>query len=872
MGHWIYRQLLRLYPRRFRERFGTQMEADFRALRSGGRARAWGVALRDIAASAPREHLRRRADRRRPWAAIGEDFGHALRVLRRRPGPALAVVAMLALGIGAATALFSVLHAVVLSPLPYAEPDRLVRIWEVTPQGEDFSTSDPNFLDFAARNRTLDGMAAMAWGTRTLLSDGTPERLTVSRVTANYPDLLGVEPVVGRTFTDAEGRPGGDAVVLLGQGWWERRFGADPAIVGRTLILDGQPYEVVGVLPGGIRFPQDPEAWLPYVPDPSLARDDHDINAIGRLRPGVSVREAQADLMRVAEELGRERPQTNESWSVRIESFGDWIIGPRLRTMMVVLLLAGGLLLLVACTNASNLLLVRATERDREIGVRAAVGADRGRIVRQLVLESVILALAAGGIGVGLAYGGVPLLARLAPAGIPRLDEATVDPVVLLFAVSVSLAVGIGFGLVPALHAVRRDLFRSLRSGVRVDAGRGRRARRLMLVAQLALATVVLVGAALLRTSFARLQAVDIGFDADRIIAVPIGMTAARYQDCPAGDCDAAMRARTAFLADALGRISALPGVTAAGATNISPLTGSSTVIDITVEGEPPIAASDARFADWRAVTEGYFDALGLEVLAGRTFRPEEVRNGVDIAVVSKAFAEEFMDGDAVGRRFAFGTNGTNWRRIVGVVSDIRDQTVEADARPMLYYPHGFFPIPYMTLLIRTDRSAEAIAPALRSTLAGVDPAMPVPVIRPLSGYRADATSGSRFAMTLMTLFAAAALVLAVLGVYAVTLYDVTRRTREFGLRVVLGAQRDVLLRQVLRDALAPLAWGLLLGLAAAAAGSGILRSTLFGTEPLEPIAYVAAALVLAAVALLAGMLPAWRATRVDPARALAAE
>ena len=329
------------------------------------------------------------------------------------------------------------------------------------------------------------------------------------------------------------------------------------------------------------------------------------------------------------------------------------------------------------------------------------------------------------------------------------------------------------------------------------------------------------------------------------------------------------MRMRTSFLSDALARIDALPDVSAAGATNIAPLAGGSTVIDITVEGQPPIAASDARFADWRAVTEGYFDALGLELLDGRTFRPGEEG---PIAVVSRAFADEFMDGDAVGRRFAFGTNGTNWRRVIGVVSDIRDQEVEADVRPMLYFPHGFYPLPYMTLLVRTELSAAGLAPDLRRVLAEVDPTLPVPVIRPVAEYRADATAGSRFAMTLMTVFAAAALLLAVLGVYAITLYDVTRRTREMGLRVVLGARRDMLMRQVLGDALIPLAGGLAVGLVAAAAVSGLLRSMLFGVDPLNPLAYLVAALVLAVVATVAGAFPAWRATRVDPARALAAE
>ena len=877
----LYGWLLRLYPRAFRERFGAAMESDFRGMRAAahgprGRARAWGVALLDLARSVPREWARSGLPRDGGLGRWMVDVGNAARTVRRRPGHALAVVCTLAVGVGATTALYSVLDAVVLSPLPYPEPDRLVRVWEATPQGQSFSTAEANFLDFRARNRTLSELAAFSYSQRTLLADGEPERLSTLLATPEATEVLGVAPLLGRAFTAAEGTPSGRAnVVLLSAGLWERRFGADPAVLGRTLTLDGTPHEVVGVLPPGVLVTGDTDLWLPMVPDAGADRSDHEIELVGRLRDGVSLEAARADLARVARELGEEHPGTNAGWGVLLETFPEWIIGPALATTMLVLFLAGGLLLLVACTNASNLLLVRATERAREIGVRAALGAGRARIARQLVLESLLLSLCAGVLGTVLAYVGVPLLIGLAPGGIPRLETTAVDGAVLAFALVVALTVGIGFGMVPALHAVRRDVFASLRSGARVETRGGLRARRVMLVAQLALATMVLIGAALLRSSFVRLQAVDLGFDADRVLAVPLALTGATYRGCAPGggpcDTETGLEARAAFLRTATDRLAGLPGVAAVGVTNISPLSGSGTVVDITVEGDAPRTQAEARFTEWRAVTGDPFEALGVPVLAGRTFTDGELGSGAAVVVVSRAFVDRYMQGrEAVGHRIAFGTNGTNWRRIVGVVDDIRDRTVNQDVRPMLYFPHAYYPIPFVTLLVRTEVEAPAsLAPSIRAELQAADATLPVPIVRPLSEYRAESVASERFAMTLMSVFAALALLLAVLGVYGTTLYDVTRRMREFGLRAALGARRPALLGQVLRETLRPLMIGLVAGILGAIAASDLLAATVFETEALRPPAFAAAAGVLAFATLCAGLLPALRATRVDPAVAL---
>ena len=879
----LYAWLLGLYPRAFRERFGAAMESDFRGMRESargpaGHARAWFVALLDLARSVPREWARTGV-RREGWPGRWMvDVGNAARTLRRRPGHALAVVGTLAVGVGSTTALFSVLDAVVLSPLPYPEPDRLVRVWEVTPQGGTFSTADANFVDFRARNRTLSHLAAFSYTQRTLLADGEPERLSTLEATPEATEVLGVTPLLGRAFVAAEGTPSGEAnVVLLSAGLWERRFGADPSVVGRTLVLDGTPHEVVGVLPHGVLVTGDPDLWLPMVPDAGADRGDHEIEMIGRLRDGVSLEAARADLARVARELGEEHPGTNAGWGVALETFPEWIIGPALATTMLVLFLAGGLLLLVACTNASNLLVVRATERAREIGVRAALGAGRARIARQLVLESLLLSLCAGALGTALAYVGVPLLIGLAPGGIPRLETTAVDGTVLAFALVVALAVGIGFGMIPALHAVRRNVFASLRSGARVETRGGLRVRRVMLVAQLALATMVLTGAALLRSSFLRLQAVDLGFDADRVVAVPLALTAAQYRGCtPAGgpcDMETGLEARAAFLRAATERLAGLPGVAAVGATNISPLSGSGTVVDITVEGDAPRTQAEARFTEWRTVRGDPFAALGMPILAGRTFTDAELDGGAAVVMVSRAFVDRYMQGrDAVGQRIAFGTNGTNWRRIVGVVEDVRDRAVTQDLRPMLYYPHAYYPLPFMTLLVRTDGEPAALASSIRAELRALDATLPVPIVRPLTEYRAESIASERFAMTLMSVFATLALVLAVLGVYGTMLYDVTRRMREFGLRAALGARRPALLGQVLRETMRPLLIGLALGILGAVAASDLLAATVFDTGSLRPAAYAAAAALLALATLCAGLLPALRATRVDPSVALAGD
>jgi putative ABC transport system permease protein len=888
----LYRLLLRAYPRRFRERYGAEMTEDAQALLAQRRAAhgvwgvlsAWWLIARDLLRSAARERLLARrttsteSTRRGDATMLVHDFRQGVRMLVRAPGFAAAAVLTVGLGIGATAAIFSVMYAVVLRPLPFPEPDRLVRIWEVTPQGEDFSTSPPNVLDFRAGSRTLESIGAVGQAQMTLTGNGEPQRLSVTRVTPNVISMLGGQPLLGRTFTPEEERPGSDnRVLVITESMWQTQFGRDPNVVGRTVTLNGAPYEVVGVMPASFTFPPGDDGWVPMSLNPDASRGDHRIAAIGRLRAGATLEQANAELRAIATELGKTYPASNEGWSVRIATFPEWLISPYLQRTMLVLQLAAGLLLLMACANVAHLLLVRAVAREREIGVRAALGASGRRIVTQLLAESLVLAVLAGAVGVALAYAGVPLLMRFSPPGLPRADEVAVNGLVLLFATGVACFAGLAFGLLPALHLARPNLHTALRAGARVLAPGGQRMREVLLIGELALATMLLVGAALLFASFSRLRATDIGFAPENVLAVPVALTSRYYAGCPpeGDECsrDAGNERLLAFMRSARERLEAMPGVRRVGATNITPLAGGSTGMEIRAEGYTPANASESAWADWRAVTAGFFEASGLPIVRGRGFTLAEEADGTGGVIVSETLARRYWpDQDPLGKRIAFGTRSENWQTVIGVARDMRDTQLDVDPRQVAYLPYGAIVWPSMTLLIRTDRNPDALTNEVRRVLWSIDPALPLPDVRPLNSYRMEALAGSRFSLLLMGVFAGSALLLGILGVYGVTYFSVMRRTREFGVRLALGARRREVLAIVLRGATRPVLIGVLLGLGGARLLSGVVEALLFGTSPVDARLYAAAGVVLAAVALCASALPAWRATRVDPRQALAAE
>ncbi len=906
----VYSFLLQAHPRRFRTRFKADMVSDFRDIcRSRaaskplfGRASAWLLVLKDLAVSVPRQHLytwkRRqhlkrmktaRHERRQAFKTndiggapyhgeprrsrspgrivdmITQDIQFALRTLRKQPSFTVVAILTLGLGIGATSAIFSVLDAVVLQPLPYSDPDGLVRFMETTPEGWDFSTSEPNFIDYRTQSTSFTDMAAFTFLSFGLLGEGEPTQISANPISASAFGLLGAKPLLGRTFTDAEDRPGGDTrVVLLSEAMWRERYGADEGVIGRKLILDGAPYVVVGVMPASFDFPSDPDVWMPLAPDPGENRGDHRLMAIARLKPGVSNEQAHADLEAIGARLGEQFPDSNGGWSARLEPFDEWLIGSQVTQAMYVLLAAVGLLLLIACANVSNLLLARATTRRREIGLRAALGAGRGRLVRQLLVESLVLGLLGAGLGLLLAYWALPLIRGLGPMGIPRIEEVELNGLVVLFTFVVSMLTGIVFGLVPAVQISRGSLQEALQEGGRVAESGSRRLRHLMVVGELALAVMVLIGAGLLINSFQRLQRTDPGFVAEGVLTVPVSLTGEHYTPEMQGQ----------FITDVFEGIGALPGVTAIGATNISPFAGGSTAIELTVEGREVLSGEDYPFAAWRAVTPGFFESLGITLKMGRFFSFEEDWGRPrEFVVINETLATQLWpDGDPLGQRIGLGRNEyENLSTVVGVVGDIVDTRLESDPGPMIFLPYtgGW---PWMTLLVRTSGDPALLTAAVREQIWAVDKNLPLPGIVPLVENMSGAVAGPRFNMQLMGIFAMVALLLAAVGVYGIMAFAVARRTREIGVRMALGAQPGKLVAMVIGQALKVAGFGVALGLLGAFWLSRFLETLLYETTPTDTLTYVAVALILLAVATVAALLPALRATRVDPKVALTTE
>jgi len=812
---------------------------------------------------------RDRHQRRAEWLdELRQDVHYAARQLRRSPGFTLVAALTLAIGIGAATTIFSVANAALLRPLPFADPDRLVRVWETTPGGEPFSAADANYVDFRERNRSFAEMAALreVAGPLTLTGNGEPRQLQSVAATATLFPLLGVRPALGRTFSADEDRPGGDRrVVVLGHALWEGHFGADTSLVGRTLTLNGEQYRVAGVMPPGFDFPGGTEAWLPAAVDRERERDDHELAVLARLRPGVAVEQAEADLRRVAALLGRQHPTTNEGWGTRLATFSDWIVGDRFRQTLVVLLGAVGFLLLIACFNVANLLVARATTRHAEIGIRAALGAGRSRIVRQLLTESALLALIGSAGGLLIAAAAVAGLRAAAPGGIPRVHEVSVDARVLGFGLAAGLVSSVLFGLAPAVHASRVRVHDLLKLGGRSTPGRGRwRSRDLLVVGEVALAMTLLVGAGLMITSFARLGSADAGFAEEGVRAVPLQLPGERYSE----------ERRRAFVREVLSRVESIPGVVVAGATTTNPFRQFGFSNDVT----PADRAAEAppggfMQAGWRSVTPGFFRAMGVPLRRGRPLLDSDRAGAAPVVVISETMARRMWPGeDPIGKGlFWGGTTGTP-RTVVGVVGDVKDVALEADPPPVMFLPYDQVEMPGVTLLIKTAPDAGEIAPAVRREIWAVDAGLAVPEVQLLAQNRALAVAGPRFTTVVVTAFASVALALAAMGIYGLTAFGVAQRTREIGVRIALGARPARVAGAVVRRGVVLALAGVGLGLAGSVALTGLLASLLYETAPTEPATYAAVAIILGGVAALASYVPARRAARVDPVVALRAE
>jgi predicted permease len=801
------------------------------------------------------------------------ELRYACRFFMRRPAFTALAVVTLALGIGANTAIFSVIKSVVFAPLPYRAPGDLVLIWNAPTRDGRTWLSMREILQYRAEASSVARLSAYTNANLDLLGGDEPERVRGASVTPDLFDTLGVAPIEGRGLTAADGQPGANPVIVLGEGLWRRRFGGAREMLGRTIQVNGRAREVVGIMPASVRLPLDyradrpTEAFVPATVDAANPGPwgDRSYYGIARLAPGITAAAATAQLHAIGDGWIRAgHVQDNGDGAMRRNAVPvrTFVTGD-VRRPMLILAAAVGVVLLIACANVINLLLTKAEVRRREIVVRMALGAERRQIVRQVLIESLVLAAAGGIAGVAVAAAGLKLLVLARPALIPRLDEAAIDGGVLAFTAGLSAVAAVVFGLVPAFQFSTPSLAPVLNAAGRAAGGRARASvRRALVIAQLAATVVLLVGAALLVRSLLALQRVDLGFDPRGVLTAQLQVSAASYPQ----PTDV-----VSFYQRLLERIEALPGVTAAGAIRLLPLTQTIGNWSITVEGATR-APGDNPNGDFQWVTAGYFRAMRTPLVRGRLITGADREDAPLVAVINETMAERYWPGqDAVGQRFHMGTADQPWMTVVGVLGRTHHNSFTESARAEMYLPHAQLPLTIrgapraMALVIRTDVEPLSIAPALRATIRDLDPSLPVSEIRSLEQIVSDSLSESRFAAVLLGVFAGIALILAMVGVYGTISLLVTERVPEIGLRVALGATRWSILGMVLRQGLALAAIGIAIGLAGAAALTRLLTSVVYGVSTLDPVTFAAVPLILALVAALASLVPARRAAAVDP-------
>ncbi len=826
-----------------------------------------GAACRDIG------EQRDRDVRRSEWLnELRHDVRYALRQLRASPRFTAVAVLTIAIGLGAVTTIFGIANAVMLRALPFAEPERLVMAWETTPLGDDFSVSEPNYLDWRARSRRFSDIGAFSARTPSLRGQSGPERLVGLAATHSLFTVLGVAPALGRTFAQEEDTPGGDTrVAVISHGLWQRHFGGDSSVVGHSLELDGIAHRVVGVMPRGFEYPDRVDVWVPLVPTIRYHRGDRRLQTVARLAAGATHEQAATELAEIVRQLVAEHPATNTGWGSRIQPLSEAYVTPQLRARLATLLATVGVLLVMACVNVASLLLARASTREREIAVRAALGAGRGRILRQLLAEGGVLAALGGVLGVAVAAMGIPLVRAIGGTAIPRLDEMTLDWRVLAFALAACVTTGVVFGLAPALNLVRAGTaggsggLRLLQSGTRtVDAGR---LRGMLVVTSVALAMLLLVSAGLVGGSFVKLMRVDLGFSHDQVLAASVTVPVKRYPADPTPGRYTADQV-VAFYAGLSHRLAGTAGVRAVGAVNIAPFSGENTAMGFEPAGQTSGRDGEYRSASWRVVTPGYFAALEIPLVRGRVFDDRDRYPTPDVMVINETMARlGWPTTDPVGREVTLKSGRT--MTVVGIVGDTRHLFVDSVPAPTMYFSHGQFPWPAMWLTARTSGDPMAIVAAVRREVGALDPNVAVAAVQPLSRLVRDATAEPRLIVLVIAIFAWAALVLATIGLYGVVSYTVSRRSREIGVRMALGAPPRGIVAAVLGQGMRLAATGVALGGIAAYAAAGVLRAILFETEPTDPATFIGIGALLLAVAALASASPARRASRVDPLAAL---
>ncbi len=810
------------------------------------------------------------------------DFKFALRQLLKNPGFAAVAVLTLALGIGANTAIFSLVNAVLLRPLPYPEPGELVQLRSAWSGKPSIDLGTAAYFEVKAQSRLLNRVAAYTGGEFTLTGTGAAERLLTGAVTADFFPLLGVQPALGRNFTAEEDAPNGPKAVVLGHGLWQSRFGADPSILNRTITLNDRSYTVVGILPARFQYPEPFQLWTPLaLSDTGGTFVKHGegmmlINAIGRLKSGVTVAQAQTEVQTIAQRLQSETSaptpgqRGRDDGALTLVGLHEQVVGD-VKRMLLVLLGAVAFVLLIACANVANLLLARAAARQKEMAVRAALGAGRWRIVRQLLAECTLLSLAGGGLGLLLAFCGVDALARLSGANLPTMHDIRIDAWVLVFTLGVSLITGLAFGLVPAFQAARSDVNATLKDEGRGDIGGHRNwLRQLLVVSEVALALVLLVGAGLLIKSFSRLIDVDPGFRTAGVLTCQLNLAA-----------DKAQPQKINLVQQILDRLRSLPGVQAVAATDSLPLTPMARITVVEIEGQPPIDMAMLRRGELKVtpasrptVTPDYFNAMGISLKSGRTFTLQDSRPSAGVVMVNEAFEKHHFPGEsAVGKRIhLLGSKGVRWLTIVGVVSNVRQNGLAGDVKLEVYNPVLDDLEAAISFVIRSSGDPTSLMATMRAAVSSVEPNQALHNVTTMEQRLAKTTTSRRLSMTLLGSFAAVALLLAAVGIYGVMSYAVTQRQREIGVRMALGAQKSAVLGLIIRSGLRLALAGVACGLLGAFALTRYLSSLLYSVKATDPVTFMGVAVGLTSVALLAAWLPARRATRVDPIVALRGE
>ena len=802
-----------------------------------------------------------------------KDIRYGVRSLLGRTAFALISIITLALGIGASTSIFSVVHAVLLRTLPYGNAERLVMVWENNQRRgptQQNVINMGNFFDWKEQNHTFEDMAAFI-DRDAKLTDGEPEEIPMQVATSNFFSVMGVNPIMGRTFAPNDGTAGQPGVVVISYGLWQRRFGGQN-VVGRHLTLNNRDYTVIGVMPADFTLhilkksfvKRPPEIWRPWEFSSDVReRRGRYASAVGKLKPGVTLEQAQADMNTIAARLTAQYPEFDTNWGVLLVPLRDQFSG-EIRKPLLILLGAVGFVLLIACTNVANLLLARGVSRQKEIGIRVALGAGRARIVRQLLTESFVLAGAGGLLGLLLAWQGTALLVAISPPELFGPASVKMNWAVLLFTIGVSFLTGIVFGLIPAVEATRVDLNESLKEGGKNIGGsaRSHRLRSAFVVTEIALALVLLIGAGLLIKSFSRLRAVDPGFDAGNVLTMTVSVPPWKY------DTD---RKIVDFFKQGVSQLQTLPGVEGVGAISFLPFNGPYSGTSIDIEGHPKMPAGQELSTGVCVTDANYFKAMKIPLKQGRLFTDDEATQERRVVVVNEAFARKNLPGEnPIGKRVTIYMKDENVpTEIIGVVADSKHLTLDGEPEPMAYWPHPELVYPFMTFVIRTHGPAENVAGAARNVIHTIDPQQPVGQIATMQSLMAKSIARSRFNTILLAVFAFVALMLAAVGTYGVMAYSVTQRTHEFGIRIAMGAGALDILRLVLRRAIALTTAGVALGLAAAFALTRLLTSLLFDVQTTDFFTFSAVPLTLIVIALIASYVPARRATKVDPMVAL---